>query len=62
MTGLQKVLKATGKMIVQSGNESVTWVWDYANDRPMIEKEMTKEEIKASEITKWMPLKKQITK
>jgi hypothetical protein len=60
MTGLQKVLKSTGRIIVQSGSESVTWVWDYANDRPMIEKEMTKEEIKASEIAKWMPLKDKI--
>lgn len=60
MTGLQKGLKSTGRIIVQSGNESVTWVWDYANDRPMIEKEMTKEEIKASEIAKWMPLKDKI--
>jgi hypothetical protein len=24
------------------------WVWDYANDRPRIKSEMSKEEIKAS--------------
>ncbi len=47
------MLKATGRITVKSGGRSVTWVWDYANDKPMVESEMTKEGKKASERVKW---------
>jgi hypothetical protein len=53
MTGLQKVLKSVGSMVVKSGDKSVTWVWDYANDKPMIKSEMTKEQLAESEKAKW---------
>jgi len=40
-------------MVVKSGDKSVTWVWDYANDKPMIKSEMTKEQLAESEKAKW---------
>jgi hypothetical protein len=39
----------------------VVWVWDYANDKPRLEKDMTPEEIKASERAKWESIAKDIT-
>ena len=48
--GLQKILKTYGEMKVSDNKgNTVTHVWDYANDGPRIKSEMTKEEIKASE-------------
>lgn len=37
---------------------SISYVWDYANDKARIKGEMTKEEIAASEKAKWMQLRK----
>lgn len=36
---------------------SVTWLWDYAQDRPRLQSEMTKEDIAASEKAKWEGVK-----
>jgi len=44
MNGLQKVLKIHGSIKVND----VTWVWDYANDCPRKESEMSDSEIKAN--------------
>lgn len=59
MGGLAKICKLYGSMEVigQDGNK-VKWLWDYANDKPRLESEMTEEEIKASEKAKWMNIKK----
>lgn len=58
MSGLQRILKMYGRMDVNG----VMWVWDYANEKPRIESEMTKDEWKASEKAKWMAVKNQIEK
>lgn len=57
MSGLSKICKMYGKMKV--GN--VMWVYDYVNDRPRIEKEMSKEELAASEKAKWDKIKNKPT-
>ena len=54
MSGLARILKMYGEMTVQSEGKSVLWVWDYANDKPRIKSEMTKEELEASEHAKWI--------
>ena len=44
--GFQRILKIYGEMkVTDSNGNSVTHVWDYANDKPQIKGEMTKEEI-----------------
>ncbi len=54
MSGLKKILKATGGMIVEGedGTKAV-WVWDYKNDKPKLKSEMTKDEIKENEKLKF---------
>lgn len=42
-----------GSMKVTADGKSVTWVWDYANDRPRLKSEMTKDELAASEKAKY---------
>jgi major membrane immunogen (membrane-anchored lipoprotein) len=55
MTGLQKILKQVGSMIVTGEDgKNVVWLWDYANDKPRLKSEMTKKEIKASEKAKFL--------
>lgn len=57
--GFQRILKIYGEMkTTDNKGNSVTHVWDYANDKPRIKGEMTKEEIAASEKAKWMQLRK----
>lgn len=57
--GFQRILKIYGEMkVTDSKGNSVTHVWDYANDKSRIKGEMTKEEIAASEKAKWMQLLK----
>ena len=57
--GLQRVLKIYGEIkATDSRGNSVTHVWYYANNKPKIKGEMTKEEIAASEKAKWMQLRK----
>jgi len=42
-------------MTVKSADGTkVVWVWDYANDKPRLKSEMTKEEIKAIERAKYL--------
>jgi len=44
MSGLRHICKQHGAVVING----VEWVWDYANDRPRVKSEMSKEEIKAS--------------
>lgn len=56
--GLARICKMHGSMEVSDANgEKVIWLWDYANDKPRLKEEMTKEEIAASEKAKWNKLK-----
>lgn len=58
MAGLAKLCKLYGSMeVVGSDGKKVIWVWDYANDKPRLKTEMTKEEVMASEKAKWMGVK-----
>lgn len=58
MSGLQRVLKMYGKMVCKDETgKSVTWVWDYAKDKPMLQSEMTKEMTAASEKAKYEMIK-----
>ena len=58
--GFQRILKIYGEMITtDSKGNSVTHIWDYANDKASIKGEMTKEEIMASEKAKWEIINKQ---
>jgi hypothetical protein len=58
MAGLARICKMYGSMEVSDANgNKVTLVWDYANDKPRVKTEMTKEEIIASEKAKWMGVK-----
>lgn len=61
MAGLAKLCKMYGSMEVSDANgKKVTWLWDYANDKPRLKTEMTKEEIMASEKAKWNNIKTQL--
>ncbi len=61
MGGLQRICKLYGSMTVKDNNgKSVRWLWDYVNDKARLESEMTKEEIAASEKSKWEGIKKQV--
>lgn len=52
-----------GSMEVSDANgKKVTWLWDYANDKPRLKTEMTKEEIIESEKAKWNNIKTQLNK
>jgi hypothetical protein len=44
MSGLRHICKQYGSIVING----VEWVWDYANDRPRVKPEMSKEEINAS--------------
>lgn len=46
--GLKHILRMYGRTKLND----VYWVWDYANEKPMLEKEMTKEMRMASEKTR----------
>ena len=62
-TGLARICKMYGSMEVSDANgKKVTWLWDYANDKPRLKTEMTEEEIMASEKAKWMGVKSQLDK
>ena len=63
MTGLQRVLKSCGSMILKDadGNKTV-WVWDYANDKARRKDEMTKKETVASEKMRRQQIKNTIQK
>lgn len=55
MAGLARICKQYGSMTVTSGKKKVRWIFDYVNNLPRLEKEMTKEEIAASQAAreKW---------
>jgi hypothetical protein len=53
MAGLSRLCKLYGSFTVKSGGKTVTWVWDYVNDRPRLQTEMTKGEWEASEKEKY---------
>lgn len=61
MGGLQKICKMYGSMTVKGNDgKTVKWLWDYVNDKPRLESEMTKEEIIASEKKKWEGIKNEL--
>jgi major membrane immunogen (membrane-anchored lipoprotein) len=63
MAGLAKICKLYGSMeVVGSDGKKVIWVYDYANDKPRLKTEMTKEEIMASEKAKWIGIKTNFNK
>jgi len=54
MGGLAKICRIYGGISAKDSNgKTVKWLWDYVNERPRLETEMTKEEISASEKEKW---------
>lgn len=54
--GLQRILRMYGRTKV---NDTV-WVWDYANEKPMLEANMTKEMTEASERAKYEIIRKEM--
>ena len=61
MGGLARICKMHGSLEVSDGNgKKVTWLWDYANDKPRLKTEMSKEEIMKSEKAKWSNIKSQL--
>ena len=58
MAGLAKICKMYGSVKVTGADgKEVIWLWDYAQDKPRLKSEMTAEEIKESEIAKWLAVK-----
>jgi len=60
MSGLSRVCRMYGGITVKSDGKTVKWLWDYVNDKPRLESEMTKEEIMASEKKKWEGVKNEL--
>ena len=61
MAGLARICRMYGSMEVSDASgKKVTWLWDYVNEKPRLKTEMTKEEIMASEKSKWMGVKSQL--
>jgi hypothetical protein len=62
MAGLARLCKLYGKIIAgkDKDGKEIIWLYDYANDIPRLQSEMTKEEIAASEKAKWELLKKHL--
>jgi hypothetical protein len=61
MGGLAKICRAYGGMISKDKDgKEVVWLWDYKNEKPRLESEMTKEEIAESEKVKWEKIKSQL--
>lgn len=60
MGGLAKICKIYGGMeITDKDGKTAKWIYDYANDKPRLESEMSEEEIIASEKAKWKLIKNQ---
>jgi hypothetical protein len=57
MSGLQRMCKMYGGMTVTGNGKTIRYVWDYANDEPVLEDEMPfgSDRHKASERARWMP-------
>ena len=63
MGGLANICKMYGRLEVKGKDgKKVTWVYDYANDKPRIKGEMTPEEEANSERAKWMSLSDDVHK
>lgn len=63
MSGLARICKIYGSMKVRGADgKEVTWLWDYANDKPRLKTEMTKDEIAASNKAKSMKTKELLDK
>lgn len=65
MAGLARICKMYGSMVVKGNDgKKITWVWDYANDKPVPESEMPfgSERHKASERAKYASLTTQAAK
>ena len=61
MAGLAKICKTFGSLeTVDANGEKLMWLWDYANEKPRLKSEMTKEEIAASEKAKWEKIKRNL--
>lgn len=58
MGGLAKMCKLYGSIDVADENgKKVKWVYDYAKDKPVLNKDMTKEERRESEKAKYTSMK-----
>ena len=64
MAGLAKICKLYGRMTTRDETGSVTWVYDYAADKAVHEKDMPEgsERWKASERAKWEGIAKREAK
>lgn len=51
--GLSKILQLYGSLKVKSGDNEVSYVWDYAQNKSRLKGEMTQEEWEASEKARW---------
>lgn len=61
MGGLAKICRMYGSIgISDTKGKNVVWVWDYANEKPRLESEMSDDEKKQSEKAKWLKIKKQL--
>ena len=61
MGGLARVCKLYGKMVCKDNTgKEVIWLYDYKQDRPRLQSEMTNLEIAESEKAKWLQIKEQI--
>ena len=60
MGGLSRLCRMYGRMkFKDKDGKEVMWLWDYKNEKPRLESEMTKEEIGESEKVKWGKIKEQ---
>jgi hypothetical protein len=58
MSGLKRLCKMYGGIKINN----VIWVWDYERDIPVLEEEMTKEQLAKSERKKYEIIKNQLDK
>lgn len=63
MGGLARMCKLYGSMKVKGNDgKEVIWLYDYKNDKPRLQSEMTNIEIAESEKAKWMAIKDEFQK
>lgn len=60
MAELAIICKSFGSMKVSKNGKAVTWLYDYANDKPRLQSEMTQEEISESEKARWKLIKQSL--
>jgi major membrane immunogen (membrane-anchored lipoprotein) len=51
-----------GSFKVSQNGKTVTWLYDYKNDKPRLKSEMTQEEINESEKAKYQMIKNSLKK